>query len=315
MATTTEIYKGVKLIEGRTTEMIDFVADNYSNMNAVEMASALGFETYHKIVPIMKGIAANTNLKSSTQLKKEAAKEAKKAAKEAKKQAKEEAKKQAKELKPVIEGNSFTNYKGENKSVTRDIICKCICNTSTVGSNILTLPADAWIMEKLIIFKNPSYKFTAVERQKETYMAMVKNMVADKELLSSVISTHNSTIGEVIETAKADTYSSALLDYCGFIDTVYDEVKDVLTRKLVRKNGYITITVAQANRTMHSRLHADNYTNRYVESCNNNTNSIEATDFLIKNMIFNMNGDYKLEHKLMYKDSCGMLLYVIRRVA
>jgi hypothetical protein len=173
------------------------------------------------------------------------------------------------------------------------------------------------MMEKLILSKQPKHKFTAVEKEVETYKDMIRNMSADNELLESVVSTHNSDIKEVIRTAIRNSFSSAILDYCGVVDTVYDEVKLVLENQLVRIGGYITVTVTQVNRTMNHKLHMNNYTNRFAKICYKGITSEEITNHLILDLIFATSG-YEIKERLIYQDKTpgyGMMLYIIPRVS
>ena len=82
--------------------------------------------------------------------------------------------------------NSFKNYYGTGKEKARDLIADAIKSTKRQRSNVLTLPADTWLMEKNILKQKPGYKFTAVERDKDTYKKMVKNLISNDELFDSV---------------------------------------------------------------------------------------------------------------------------------
>jgi hypothetical protein len=144
------------------------------------------------------------------------------------------------------------------------MIAKAIMETKRQCSNILTLPAAQWIMEKNIIKKKPGYKFTAVERERETFNEMMKNLVADEELLNSVVGVLNNTISEVVADKNEDTYSSAILDYCGFIDTFYDEIDGIMKHNLVRKGGYITLTFSENDRVLNNSHHTTSHSNMYI---------------------------------------------------
>ncbi|MDZ7785976.1 MAG: hypothetical protein U5L95_02535 [Candidatus Saccharibacteria bacterium] len=85
--------------------------------------------------------------------------------------------------------NTFSNYHGKAKDKARQLIAESIMLTKRQSSNILTLPAAEWIMEKNILKQKSGYKFTAVERDKETYKEMVRNLTANDKLFDSVIST------------------------------------------------------------------------------------------------------------------------------
>ncbi len=274
------IYKGVPLTNGRTVEMIDTIIKNRNSMKTSEIAELLGLESFRPVNAICRLLNKN---------------KPKVIVREAK--------------------NTFSNYYGSGKEKARDLIAEAIMQTKRQSSNILTLPADTWIMEKNIIKKKPGYKFTAVERDKETYKKMIKNLILNDELLDSVISTENKTIGEQIINDCEDTYSSAILDYCGFIDSFYDEINDVMKRNLVKKGGYITLTLAENDRMINNSLHQTCYSNTYISNCytNEEVNGKKVTTDLVKILTFNNTG-YKIVTKFSYRDRrVNMLLFIIKR--
>jgi putative NADH-flavin reductase len=171
-------------------------------------------------------------------------------------------------------------------------------------------------MEKNILNKKSGYKFTAVERDKETYQKMIKNLIKDDGLFNSVIATANKSIGEVVMNDTEDTYSSAILDYCGFIDSFYEEIDDIMKRNLVKKGGNITITLAENDRVINHSLQMNNYTNRYISKCypNEVVSGEKITKELINNLVFN-NAGYKITTKFNYRDTkVNMLLFIIHRI-
>lgn len=293
MKTNETIYKGVPLTGSRTSEMIDIIIEKRNSMNANELAELVGFDTYR---PLM-GIFVHLNKQQGTTTK--APKEPKKS-----------------KFKPIKEAkNTYTNYYGSGKEVARDLIADAIMDTKRQSSNVLTLPAAAWIMEKNIIKKKSGYKFTAVERDKETFQKMIMNMTADMELFGSVIATANKSIGEVVVNDKEDTYSSMILDYCGFIDSFYDEINDVMKRNLVKKGGYITITLSENDRMLNHSHHTTSCSNTYIQNCcaNEDVSGAKVTNDLVNILVYGNTG-YKIVKKFSYKDkTVKMLLFIIKR--
>lgn len=285
---TETIYKGVPLTNGRTVEMIDTIIEKRNSMDAKDLAELLGFESFRPLV----GIYRLLNKANGT-----TAKKPKHIIKEAK--------------------NTFKNYYGSGKEKARDLIADAIMDTKRQSSNILTLPADTWIMEKNIIKKKSGYKFTAVERDKETYKQMIKNLSLNEELLDSVINMHNKTIGEVVVNDGEDTYSSAILDYCGFIDSFYEEINDMLKRNLVKRGGYITITLAENDRVLNHSRHTTSHSNTYIQNCcveGEEMNGAKVTNDLINILVYN-NAGYKIVNKFPYRDkTVNMLLFIIKRI-
>jgi hypothetical protein len=285
----TETYKGVPLTHGRTSEMIDTIIEMRDSMKTNEIAELLGFESFRPVNAICRLLnTANGTTKP----------------------------KAPKKFKPIKEAkNTFANYYGSGKEKARQLIAESIMQTKRQSSNVLTLPADKWKMEKNIIKQKPGYKFTGVERDKETYKLMVRNMTEDNKLFDSVISTANKSIGEVIVNDGEDTYSSAILDYCGFIDSFYDEINDMMKRNLVKKGGFITITLSENDRVIGHPRHVNSHTNQYIRNCyaHEDVNGAQVTNDLINFMVHSNTG-YEIVQRFPYKDTkVKMLLFIIKR--
>ena len=289
---TVETYKSVPLTGIRTKEMIDTVIEKLNEgMSPKEIAVLVGFESYHPMAGIIRQLKNEDGIIPT--------------------------KPKATKKKPPIRTakNTFANYYGSGKDKARDLIAESIMATKRQSSNVLTLPADTWLMEKNIIKKKPGYKFTAVERDKETFQRMVKNLTTNQKLLDSVIGIENKTVGEVIVNDGEDTYSSAILDYCGFIDTFYDEINDVMKRNLVKKGGYITITLSENDRLINHPRHVNNYTNQYIRNCygNEEVTGAKVTKDLV-NFLVHSNKGYEIVTKFKYRDTrVNMLLFIIKR--
>ena len=290
MKTTETIYKGVALKNGRTEEMIDTIIEKRSSMKTNELAELLGFDSFRPVNAIIRCLNSEngtTKHKPKTVVKL-----------------------------PKMAKNTFSNYYGSGKENARDLIAKAIMETKRQSSNILTLPAAEWIMEKNILKQKPGYKFTAVEREKETYKEMLKTLSSNDILLNAVIGTANKSISEVVVNDKEDTYSSAILDYCGFIDSFYVEINDVLKRNLVKKGGYITITLSENDRVLNHSKQLDNYSHTYIKNCcvDEVVNGAKITNDLVNILVYNNTG-YKIVKKFAYKDkTVKMLLFIINRI-
>ena len=282
------IYKGVPLTGIRTEKMIDIIIENRNSMNTIELAEFVGFKSFRSLI----GIFRHLNREAGTT--------------------------KFKKPKYIVKTpkNTFKNYYGTAKDKARDLIAESIMLTKRQSSNILTLPADAWIMEKNIIKKKYGYKFTAVERDKDTYKLMVKNGINNEKIANSVLGYHHSTISEFIVNDSENMYSSAILDYCGFIDSFYDEINDIMKRNLIKKGGYITLTLAENDRSLNNSLHANNYSNAYIKNCciNEEVNGAKITSELVKILVHNNSG-YQIVEKFPYKDKkVKMILFIIKRI-
>jgi len=291
--TTTEIYKGVPLTHGRTVEMIDTIIEKRSSMRTNEIAELLGFDSFRPVNAICRLLnTANGTTKHKTKAPK-------------------------KKFKPIREAkNTFSNYCGSGKEKARNIIADAIMLTKIQSCNILTLPAENWIMEKKILKMKSGYKFTAVERDKKSFDLMISNAISNPIIRDSVIGYLNKTIGEVVVNDGEDTYSSAILDYCGFIDSFYDEINDVMKRNLVKKGGYITLTLAENDRQLNHSHHTTSYSNTYIKNCcaDEVMTGAKVTNDLVNILVHNNKG-YKIVNKFNYKDNrVKMLLFIIKRI-
>lgn len=289
--TTTEIYKGVPLTNGRTSEMIDTIIEKRNSMKTNEIALLLGFESFRPVNAICRLLnTANGTTKHKATKKK---------------------------FKPIREAkNTFTNYCGSGKEKARNLIADAIMLTKIQSCNILTLPAAEWMMEKKILKKKSGYKFTAVERDKKTFDLMISNGISDNTIKDSVIAYLNKSIGEVVVNDGENTYSSAILDYCGFIDSFLDEINDVMKRNLVKKGGYITLTLAENDRQLNHSHHTTSYSNTYIKNCcvDEEMTGAKVTNDLVNILVYNNKG-YKIVNKFSYKDNrVKMLLFIIKRI-
>jgi hypothetical protein len=145
---------------------------------------------------------------------------------------------------------------------------------------------------------------------------MIKNMFNNPMLSEAVIGMENKTIAEQIVNNGEDTYSSAILDYCGFIDSFYDEINNVLKRNLIKKGGYITLTLSENDRLLNHSHHTTNYSNTYIKNCcvDEEITGAKVTNDLVNILVYNHNG-YKIVNKFKYRDkTVNMLLFIIKRI-
>jgi hypothetical protein len=293
-------YKGVIVGDVISEQDVDYVIANHETKTSSELAEDLGYLNYQPVNTI------------KMQLKKYGVIELKDVVVKVEKKAKIQ-----------TSSNPFENYDGEGKLEARKIICRYLDTTNKKGSNILTLPAKKWIMEKQLLEINKSFKFTAVERDKKTYKKMLNALMLDDDLSDSIISLTNTDVSKVIERSLENDFSSAIMDYCGVIDTAYDDLHKLLHNNLVRRGGIITVTLAQVNRTINNKHCIDNKSNRFIRACNIDPKSASmiATDFLMNELVYGVSERYKIEDKFMYKDSkdnnnkgYGMVLYIIKRI-
>lgn len=292
-------YKNVILTEQVTTDLIDFVCNNYKQKTDTEIANELNLSS-RQVVSGIKRVLYYYNHIERLNKKVIATKKSK--------------------VQQECDAEPFDNYQGEGKETARKLISDRVTSTNKANSNILTLPAKFWLMEKAILTKHKGAKFVAVEQNKKVHAKMMKNLVKDSDLLDSINETHNTTISSVIHRAMENTYTHAILDYCGVIDSYMEDLLYVMNNNLVQLGGFITVTVAKVNRTIGHKYHKENYSNKLIDLTSDGMTKMDSeftNDFLIRHSIMNMNGRYKLDHKYTYKDNkrgYGMVLYIIQRI-
>lgn len=291
MKTNATIYRGVPLTGNRTEKMIDTIIENRGSMKTNEIAELVGLDSFrpvNAICRVLNGVNGTTKHKAPK-----------------------------KPFKPIREAKTtFSNYSGTGKIHARGLIAESIMETNRQGSNILTLPAEKWIMEKNILKKKSGYKFTAVEREKKSFDLMISNGISDSIISSSVIAYLNKSIGEVVINDCEDTYSSAILDYCGTIDSFYEEIADIMKRNLVKKGGYITLTLSENDRLLNHSRHMTSHSNRYIKNCcvKEKMTGAKVTNDLVNILVYNHNG-YKIVKKFSYRDKISnMALFIIKRI-
>jgi len=147
---------------------------------------------------------------------------------------------------------------------------------------------------------------------------MVKTYTKSRELKKSVLSLHNSDMCEVINHSQTDEFSHMILDYCGIINTFKSEINDVLTRDLVKVNGYISITLSLTDRRNNdSDREISNIMNTIplnIFGDLNMTPNEFCTRLSITNMVMNTNGRYKIDEIINYNDTSKMMIFLIRRM-
>ena len=221
------------------------------------------------------------------------------------------------EPKVVISDGIFKNHEGVGKQKGREIVSELIGSTSGTHPLILTLPASEWIWEKMILKHKERSEFVGVEKDRKVFNEMVRNSMKDKQLKKSVVGMLNTTMSEVIRKSIPNEYSHSILDYCGTINSFEEEINDLLTRDIVKVNGIISITLSKIGFHI---FETGTVTERFLNSVPKEYTKSELSDFtfvtleIIKNMIYNLKGRYKLDEFYEYCDTSGMMLFIIRRM-
>lgn len=303
-----DTYKGVKLIEGRTKEMIDTIIEYHGLVESTkELAALVGIDNWRKLSGVLKSLYYNkhiTKKDAETNVNHEIVQQSIVATHY-------ESTMVTITKKSVTK--TFTNYDGVGKQEARNLISEYISPANKHHNNILTLPAAKWEMEQIILNKNPKHKFTAVERDPETYDLMLQKLCENELLRKSVVSIQKSTINEVIQNLNSETYSHCILDYCGTFDTAVRDLKIIMERNLVQKYGYLAVTMVEKSRTKTRMDCKNNYSNKFLTCCNPDAENADINTSGIYYLIMNSIG-YKLVETFRYKDTQNpMMLFILQR--
>ena len=151
-------------------------------------------------------------------------------------------------IKPIkeVKSNTYTNENGLNKEIARVKMVNSIIDSDVEGT-ILTLPYSTCKIEKKILKHKPNSTFLGVENVKETYNDL--RMTVKREELP--METYFGNFSDKIYGALPNTYAHIIADYCGMITTYAKEIEYMIKHNLVKRGGYIFITVAMAIRGAH----------------------------------------------------------------
>ena len=144
--------------------------------------------------------------------------------------------------KAIKETNSYHNSEGTNKQMARLLMVKYI---KKAGLS-LSLPWIECAIEKMLLDLNKDHKFLGVERDADTYKAMRKYI--KKNMLP--IATHLGNISDKIYGAIPNSYANLILDYCGELVTIADELKYAIANNIMEIDGVMAVTFARPVRSV-----------------------------------------------------------------
>lgn len=212
----------------------------------------------------------------------------------------------------------FKNYYGENKEVARKIMIDAICATPRLQrakvDRILCLPAAKAIIELRLLEIYSRFTFSACEYDKEVANELHKTIYENN--LGGIMDVHCGKISDIIYRANKDEFSHLILDYCGEIDTFYDEIDHALMNKIVQVGGTVSITVAK-------RTHPSNKETGIVARMNKmyplRPDAIGEVEWALIQIFeeYQKRGLYSFETLKNYSDSArgaNMALIVLRRI-
>jgi len=220
-----------------------------------------------------------------------------------------ETEKKIAEMKTYVNG-LFSNHSGTGKRTARKLIVESIGKSKVRGGNILTLPAGTWDIEKLVHETvSPRFGYIAIERNIEVFPLMATKL-AWYGVKSRNKAIHGST-AEMILAANEDDYDHMILDYCGTLKTVRQELIHACNNKVVKKDGVITITLQKAHcfGEWVDKLNATRNELTGETTANNTTAYNSFFQFLTSITSFEISEVFE------YNDGSPMIVYVLKRTS
>lgn len=213
------------------------------------------------------------------------------------------------EIKDRIISRTYKNSNGRYKDRIRRRINQYISNSNINTPLILTLPGTDWIWEKSILQSIPSAVFIGVEQDSVISEQVVINSL---DISRNVEAVYNEPLVNVLKKSVANNYSHIIMDYCGTINSVYDEIEYTLENDLVTVDGTIHITLSKMNinpSTLISNI--SDKLSPYALGFNGSKSSV-STKLLISYLIIK-HMRYRLLNVFEYHDTSSMIVFSIRR--
>jgi hypothetical protein len=147
-----------------------------------------------------------------------------------------------------------------------------------------------------------------VEYVKETFKLVEEN----RKKFNLTGSVYFGDVGDKIYSANEDTYAHLILDYCGSLIKLKNQIKCVIENKIVLKNGFVMITLNKAIRASNSNelFKPISYKSNFK---NTSCKSAKAIETYFKLSVGN---DFVIREFYEYKDigRSPMILIVLQRV-
>jgi hypothetical protein len=191
--------------------------------------------------------------------------------------------------------NTYTNSNGINKELARLKMVSGVLNSGLNGK-ILSLPYSTWVIEQKITDKTNAYNFLGVECHKQTYNDM-KKTIKGTNLPFEVF---HGKAEQKIYGVESNTYAHMILDYCGTLPTVMNEIEYALDKKVLQVGGKMYVTLSKAIRSINSNEKLLNIANsidnrRSADKC--------ASDVVIEGYFNKVVGwSHKIEEIFHYSD-------------
>lgn len=206
---------------------------------------------------------------------------------------------------PIV--GEFTNYEGKCKKEARKKMVNNIVNSGIFLGDILSLPAEKFMLEKAISEHIDTFRYFGVECEEDKYFNLLQNLAKERFLMN----TYRGYISEIIFNASENQFSHLILDYCGILSTISEEVKCSVMNNIVEIGGTISITFRkrETNTAFCTEiLGLNNVTKEMVQ--NEGLMNHVITSFFQRLCGFN----YKLVERYDYFDTSAMSLIILKRI-
>lgn len=201
-----------------------------------------------------------------------------------------------------IQEESFKNITGDGKKEARQYMALGVEGNKATNKPILTLPHKEWSLEKLIqMYTGKKFSFLAVERELDTFIEMVKH----SKLYGKNNTCYHGDMGDKIYEAKEDTFSHAMLDYCGTFSMFRKEITTAVINNIVEVGGTIAVTLVKA------RDNSDILNNCNDASGLGKSKTENGLKMFFKSLC--LISDFEVVTELAYTDSMPMMLVILKR--
>jgi len=204
--------------------------------------------------------------------------------------------------------SDFNNFCGDGKLSARERILLAIKFAKYRCGKILTLPSSEWRMERIINNEvSKRFSYVACDNNPEYF----KKMVAKSDWYGTNNVCHQTSVGNLILSAKEDEYSHLILDYCGRFETYKQEILHACSNNIVKKGGVIAVTLyrTRSNSPMVSKLNRmySDVTGQFIR-VNDNTNAVRMFFQCVSGVT-----DFEIVEEFTYSDKSPMILVILKR--
>lgn len=215
-----------------------------------------------------------------------------------------------KRILPVV--GEFTNYEGKNKKDAREKMVNAIVesrlSSGFLGGDILSLPAEEFLLEKEISKYISTYRYFGVECEEKPYFKLLGNLAKERFLMN----TYKGKISDIIFKSKENEFSHLILDYCGILSHFSEEIKYAVLNNVVEVGGTISVTFNKREVNV-------NFTTEIL-GLNNVTKEMVQDEGLMNHVITSFfqrlcGFNYKLIERFDYHDTSAMSLVIIKRIS